>query len=623
MKHVAIFDNLTGKRLAFLQNAYKVSYSLEYNTLWLAEFTMPFDDPKNQYCKYFNRVEIWDGDRYIGLFRIIPIDSERNDSDRSITYTCEHVLATLIDDVMQGWHQIGNIGVHTPRVLQYIIDHQTTPRWILGECDFQRQYLYGWENENLLAALFSVPRPFTEDFRWEFDTRSTPWVLSLKRPPNEVLTDLRYKKNMKGVQKRIDPTQLCTRLYPFGYGEGVNELNIAELNNGKLYIDADSQSEYGVIARVWKDARYQDRQSLFDAATAMSEKLSKPFFSYRVSGVHDGPLFNAMPGDLIRVVDNEDNLDMCVRIVGIDKKDVYGAKSTARIMIANSPQDIAGSLADMADRQRIEAVYSQGSTSLFADSFYDNCSPQRPARIRFFVPDNAVHINKVMLDVRVAPFRSFSQATAGGGGGGVTIPTTNNQSTSTVNNDQQTTSTQAQAVQATTQAQGHNAQSFGAQHLPGNLTSNGSNLVFPPWTTVVEGHSHQLQQHFHVVDVAAHGHTVTIPGHGHTVPGHSHGFTIPGHSHNFNIPDHTHQITPGIFEGTTASAMTLMIGNTVVGHYGTTIDNVNLVPFLPTGGGGRIRRGWHTIEIIPNNITRVECNISVQLFANSRGGGQF
>lgn len=174
MHYLSVFDHTTNKRVAFLENAYNVGYTLEQNALWSARFSLPLSDPKNRLCKYFNYVEIYDREKYIGLFRIIPTTTTKDAGTRETVYECEHVLATLMDDVLFGWHEIGNRGVYTTSVLRYILDRQTTKRWQLGACDFSRQFLYGWENENLLSALFSVPKPFTEDYRWEFDTTSYP-----------------------------------------------------------------------------------------------------------------------------------------------------------------------------------------------------------------------------------------------------------------------------------------------------------------------------------------------------------------------------------------------------------------------------------------------------------------
>ena len=77
MKVPQIFDR-NMKRLAFLDNAVSVGYSLEINSLWTATFTLPADDDKNAYCQPLNFVEIFDGDERIDLFRIIGEDLERS-----------------------------------------------------------------------------------------------------------------------------------------------------------------------------------------------------------------------------------------------------------------------------------------------------------------------------------------------------------------------------------------------------------------------------------------------------------------------------------------------------------------------------------------------------------------
>jgi phage minor structural protein len=260
MKTVSVFDHESGRRLAYLQNAYNIGYTQELNALWTARFSLPYSDPKRKHCKYFNFVDIYDGERYVGLFRIMPTATSRSADGNSVTYECEHVLATLLDDVLLGWHEIGNLGVFTDDVLGYILSRQTVRRWTLGDCDFAHQYLYGWENENLLTALFSVPSAFAEPYRFEFDTSQSPWTLLLRAPPSDTKAAIRYGRNMLGVEKSVDPSNICTRLYPFGYGEGENALNIKKLNGGRAYLDSDTQNKYGVVSRIWIDGRYQDEQ---------------------------------------------------------------------------------------------------------------------------------------------------------------------------------------------------------------------------------------------------------------------------------------------------------------------------------------------------------------------------
>ena len=207
------------KRLAYLDNAMSVSYSLETNSLWTATFTMPADDKKNEYCAPLNFVEIFDGNERIDLFRIIGEDLERSDGVTRF-YNCEHVLATLLNDILFQYHQCGGHGVNTAAVLKYVLSKQTTERWRLGVCEFTRYFEYNWENSTLLSALFAVPECFDRDYLWTWDTTAYPWTISLVEPTDELKSEIRYAKNMTTIHKQKDVTGLANRIYALGYGEG-------------------------------------------------------------------------------------------------------------------------------------------------------------------------------------------------------------------------------------------------------------------------------------------------------------------------------------------------------------------------------------------------------------------
>ena len=223
--------NRSLKPLAVLQNAMEPGYTKQRNAIWSAKFSLPYDDPKRRHCEPFNYVKIEDNGKYIGLFRIIP-SLTNFDDQKIVSYTLEHVLSTLLDDVLFLYHQLSNWT--TKEVLQYIIDKQSTKNWKLGTVSFTRYFHYSWENENLLSALFSVPKPFDVQYRWTWDTTKSEGVL-------------RYAHNMKELEVESDPTTVVNRIYPLGYGEGVNQLTIKKVNNNVPYLeDAESIAKYGL-----------------------------------------------------------------------------------------------------------------------------------------------------------------------------------------------------------------------------------------------------------------------------------------------------------------------------------------------------------------------------------------
>ena len=53
-------------------------------------------------------------------------------------------------------------------------------------------------------------------------------------------------------------------------------------------------------------------------------------------------------------------------------------------------------------------------------------------------------------------------------------------------------------------------------------------------------------------------------------------------------------------------------------------QDIDIIPYLSVDGGGKVQRNtWHTVEIVPDKMTRVVANIFMQIFTNSRGGGDY
>ena len=141
------------------------------------------------------------------------------------------------------------------------------------------------------------------------------------------------------------------------------------------------------------------------------------------------------------------------------------------------------------------------------------------------------------------------------------------------------------------------------------------------------GHSHKLPDHIHEVSVfgGEHSHEVNIPNHIHNVNilNHNHSIYIPNHKHNVIIPNHTHQLEFGIYQGTVADSAVIKVDGRALPAVQPGQD-IDIIPYLSVDGGGKVQRNtWHTVEIVPDKMTRVVANIFMQIFTNSRGGGDY
>lgn len=576
------------KKIAYLQNAMDIGYDLKLNELWTAKFSLPAGDPKNKYCEPFNYVEIFDGTERIELFRIMPSILTRSTTG-IIEYECEHVLATLMDDIMFKFHQIGNIGYHTPKIIRYILDKQTTPRWQLHECDFDRQFEYTWENENLLAALFSVANPLDERYVWEFNTTGTVWRLSLKKLKQKYSSEIIYRKNMLEIKKEIDPTTLANRIYCLGYGEGDNQLTIESVNKGVPYLQDDSSvARWGLKMTTLVDRRFENAETLKAYAENILKESKDPYKMYTTSALDlyqmRPDLYSRFyPGDVVRVIDKEDGIIEDLPIIGVSKDDIRGDIGTINIEIGNKNRDIAGSISELQERTRINEVYAQGATNQLIINFADNADNRYPAEMYIYIPDTMIRINKLILNYKIEQFRAYSKAL-----------------------------TTQEASFATAQSGGGGWQT--SQGGGGTTQDTGSSGVNVRWARVL---TDTAQNHRHYFDrVDSHQHVVRLDNH-------VHDFRLDGHMHDVRIAGHGHDILYGIYLAQRANYIDLVVdGKTVYSHEPN--KDINIIDYLSTDDKGKIRRNtWHKVEMRPNTMSRIVANAFMQLFTNSRGGGDY
>lgn len=574
------------KLVSILQNAFDISYSEKMNSLGSAEFSLPGDDPKNEDCKAFSYVEIWDGDERVDLYRIMPNSMTKDGSGRINTYKCEHVLATLLDDVLFKYHQTTNL--LPADTIEYILSKQTTQNWILGNVDFTDLYSYKWENENLYNALMSIVKPYTEDYMFTWDTSVYPWILNLVRPSNEVSAYIRYKKNLIGITKDEDPTDIVTRYYCLGYGEGDNQLTIESVNGGVPYVDADSETieKYGIIADFYIDKSEENPAMLKAKAIAALEKAKVPKVVYTVDAaeiyqITKEPIDKFTVGSLVQVYDSESGIEFTARVVGKDKSDIKGNPGDAKLTIANfDTKKISSAVSSIQRRQRVSEVYSQGATNIDSNDYQDNCDATHPAVIEFYIPEECVRVNKCLLSYKVEKFRTYAR--------------------SNISNPAST---------ITSESGGSSIMSSGGQLWsvrPGY--TSGMPVTDRALRDTPYEHAHQI------VDID-----------------HMHNVEVPAHTHDVVMPSHTHDIEHGIFEYEYLPEDVLIkVDGNVIPASGLSGKDIDIVPYL-SATDGKIQRGiFHKVEIFPGvteqnplGLARITATVVKQIFTQSRGGGDY
>ena len=409
-----VYDRLTCKKTAVLQNAFDITETHELNQIYTLSFTLPSIDEKNQYClpRHFVR---WGDDGELYRIKAPQVDES---NVGTITYECEHVITTLCDTVMFGSFQYGGASVHTRATINWLLSQQKQQDWVLDVCEFDRKFEYLWEQENILNALYSIPKEFAQPYKWTFDTTVYPWKLSLREIDETQKPEyyLRAKSNILASGSSADYANICTRIYPLGYGEGVNQLNIKDVNNGVAYIQSPQSiiDQYGIVEKVLVDRRFENAESLMAYAQTMLDKYQTPSMSRSFSVTDLYPLTgqswdDAEVGKICRMT--QDGTTAYIT----STQRVHDKAGDLQIDLSTKATDITSSVADLADRVRIESVYAQGATQLYQHSKDANATPEKGMVMSLYFPAEMRQINKVLLRLKLNRFRSYSQTTDAGG----------------------------------------------------------------------------------------------------------------------------------------------------------------------------------------------------------------
>lgn len=614
------------RAIAYLENAYDVSYEKEANSIWSASFSLPLSDSKVSKVKQLGYVEIVDVDgEYIGLFRVMPELTTVNADRAEVKFELKHVLSTLMDSVMFKYHEISP-NTATRETIEYLLNLQKVKHWKLGRCDFEKYFQYSWENENgLVDALWSVPKPFADEYMWTYDTTTYPWVLNLIKPDLNVTARARESHNLKGFKIEKNPNQLVNRLYPLGSGEGVNQLNIKKVNpTGQAYIEnAQSIVDNGLIEYIWVDRRFTDAKSLMQSAQSLLTKFSQPIVSWEIDAV-DLLKCVTLPGEKIPKIDElrlgkviqvrtEKFGIVNLRILKESKSDVFGDPGNIKLSIGNVMNDLGTTQADIERKIEINQLYSQGATNILNYDKADNADEQYPVKFRIYIDDDVVKINTCELTFETTKFRAYSKTLKAAG---KVV-----KSTSSGGGSVQSVTSQAagQSTQTSSANGSHRHRVFidqtnfvGPQNFKDGIFSAYGYGFFGIKTT--GGGDIYTEQ-----AADNHTHTVTTPSHTHNVS-----ITIPNHTHDIDIPEHTHEIQYGIYEDSdVADRVKITVDGNAIPGTDTSKERFNIVEYLSKSTDGTINRGWHEIIMTPNKRARIEAQITMRVFIKSQLGGEF
>jgi len=169
---------------------------------------------------------------------------------------------------------------------------------------------------------------------------------------------IRYRKNLQGIERDIDYSSLVNRLYAYGAGEG--EARIVLTAPGYIE-DTDSQTEWGgIYVGVEVDRSITHPDTLLAWAQLRLAELKNPPISYRVDSVDlskqtdvDFSFESLQLGSTVVVIDEDLGINVSVKVVQIEHPDL--SKPQEMILeLATRTKDITDTLAEVYDRQQFD-----------------------------------------------------------------------------------------------------------------------------------------------------------------------------------------------------------------------------------------------------------------------------
>lgn len=321
----------------------KLSLDLRLKPLSTAELLLPASGPA---VAVRDLIELYDENGSIGVFRVSAIDSNPG---LTRTVYLEHSLATLSDGVIPPTSFTGS-----PReAMALLLSHQPDMRWQLGDVALpdDMTVIFTCGCTNLLTALMQLMELLPDGVMLTFRQDETGWFLHLAAMDDADACEGRLSRNLSGVSITLDGSDLCTRVYPYGAGQGSDRIGLRPLT-GTDYLDSDAAAKWGCVSRTFTAGNIFDVPTLKAVAEKYLQRHAEPTASITARGIDlsaaTGEAADSFClGRMCRLALPEHDTVLHERIVALHKPDVIGRPGQVTLTLSNRLHDASDEIADM------------------------------------------------------------------------------------------------------------------------------------------------------------------------------------------------------------------------------------------------------------------------------------
>lgn len=308
-----------------------------------AEMTLAADGPA---VHVRDLVELYSPTGSAGIFRVTEIEDQPG---QTRLVRLEHSLVTLADGVVPAMSITGT----AREVMNALLNHQPEIRWSLGEIAVPdtATVLFTCGCQNLLTAFLQLVELLPDGLMLTFDHSTRPWTLHLKDMGDADACEGRLSRNLSSMRIVKDASALCTRVYPYGAGQGADRISLTPLT-GQEHLDSPAMTEWGCIARTFTAGSIFDTPTLLAVAEKYLDRHSAPAVSITADAVDLSPVTGETAdsfrlGRLCRLALPDVPLLMNERIIAITHPDVIGQPGRVTLTLCNRISDASDEIADL------------------------------------------------------------------------------------------------------------------------------------------------------------------------------------------------------------------------------------------------------------------------------------
>lgn len=232
---------------------------------------------------------------------------------------------------------------------------------------------------------------------------------------NEVKIEL--GQNQKSITREYDPTDVVTRSVALGYGEGINQLTIASINNGIDYVeDAVAKAKYGIIEGLYVNKEIQNPYTLKIATETALKQSSQPKLTIDTRMIDRSVLaqysfekYNL--GDTVRPVNQILGIDVYARVIET-QFDILTPHLKDNV-ISTRPITLTDEVLSLKQRMNTTENAPQGSTFIDTYGGPDNIDATHPMQIPIWVSPDILNVNRVRLHIDGQKYRAYEKGVVG------------------------------------------------------------------------------------------------------------------------------------------------------------------------------------------------------------------